>query len=52
VTSKPKVEVARQHLKKAQAEADGGDLRDAVQWAFAALEAAIDALAEPHGHRD
>ena len=49
MTSKPKVEVARQHLTKAQEEADGGDLRDAVQWAFAALEAAIDALAEPQG---
>lgn len=46
---KPKVEVAREHLTKAQEEADGGDLRDAVQWAFASLEAAIDALAEPQG---
>jgi uncharacterized protein YutE (UPF0331/DUF86 family) len=46
---KPKVEVAGQHLTKAREEADGGDLRDAVQWAFAALEAAIDALAEPQG---
>lgn len=26
-----------------------GDLRDAVQWSFASLEAAIDALAEKHG---
>lgn len=49
MTPKPKVEVAREHLTKAQEEADGGDLRDAVQWAFASLEAAIDALAEPHG---
>jgi uncharacterized protein YutE (UPF0331/DUF86 family) len=49
MTPKPKVEVARQHLTKAQEEADGGDLRDAVQWAFAALEAVIDALAEPRG---
>jgi len=49
MSPKPKVEVARKHLAKAQEEADGGDLRDAVQWAFAALEAAIDALAEPRG---
>lgn len=49
MSPKRKVVVAREHLAKAQEEADGGDLRDAVQWAFAALEAAIDALAEPHG---
>jgi uncharacterized protein YutE (UPF0331/DUF86 family) len=49
MSSKRKVIVAREHLEKARQEADGGDLRDAVQWAFAALEAAIDALAEPHG---
>lgn len=49
MTPKPKVEVARQHLTKAREEADDGDLRDAVQWAFASLEAAIDALAEPQG---
>lgn len=46
---KPKVEVAREHLSKAQEEAGDGDLRDAVQWSFASLEAAIDALAERHG---
>jgi hypothetical protein len=46
MTSKPKVEVAREHLMKAQEEAGSGDLRDAVQWSFASLEAAIDALAE------
>lgn len=49
MSPKSKVVVARAHLTKAQQEADDGDLRDAVQWAFAALEAAIDALAEPHG---
>jgi hypothetical protein len=49
MASKPKVEVAREHLSKAQDEAVGGDLRDAVQWSFASLEAAIDALAEKHG---
>ncbi|MBA3866376.1 MAG: HEPN domain-containing protein [Solirubrobacterales bacterium] len=48
MASKPKVEVAREHLSKAQDEAAGGDLRDAVQWSFASLEAAIDALAEKH----
>jgi uncharacterized protein YutE (UPF0331/DUF86 family) len=45
MASKPKVEVAREHLDKALDEASGGDLRDAVQWGFASLEAAIDALA-------
>ena len=49
MASKPKVEVARQHLSKAQNEAVGGDLQDAVGWSFASLEAAIDALAEKHG---
>lgn len=49
MSSKPKVEVAREHLSKAQEEAGAGDLRDAVQWSFASLEAAIDALAEEHG---
>lgn len=46
---KPKVEVAREHLGKAQEEAAAGDLKDAVQWGFAGLEAAIDALAGKHG---
>ncbi len=41
VVPKPKVEVAREHLTKAQTEATAGDLRDAVQWSFASLEAAI-----------
>jgi hypothetical protein len=49
MTSKPKVEVAREHLSKAQEEASAGDLRDAVQWTFASLEAAIDALSQKHG---
>jgi hypothetical protein len=49
MTSKPKVEVAREHLTKAQEEVAAGDLRDAVQWSFASLEAAIDVLAEKHG---
>lgn len=49
MSSKPKVEVAREHLSKAQEEAAGDDLRDAVQWSFASLEAALDALAEKHG---
>lgn len=35
--SKPKTEVAREHLSKAQDEAAAGDLRDAVQWSFADL---------------
>jgi len=45
MSPKAKVEIAREHLAKAQEELNG-DLRDAVQWAFASLEAAIDALAE------
>jgi uncharacterized protein YutE (UPF0331/DUF86 family) len=49
MSPKRKVVVAREHLTKARQETDGGDLRDAVQWSFAALEAAIDALAEPQG---
>jgi hypothetical protein len=44
VSPKAKVEIAREHLAKAQEELNG-DLRDAVQWIFASLEAAIDALA-------
>jgi hypothetical protein len=46
---RPKVEVAREHLSKAQEEAAAGDLKDAVQWSFASLEAAIDGLAEQRG---
>ena len=46
---KPKVEVAREHLSKAQEESAAGDLKDAVQWGFASLEATIDALAAKHG---
>lgn len=44
MSPKAKVEIAQEHLVKAQDELSG-DLRDAVQWAFASLEAAIDALA-------
>jgi len=44
VSPKAKVEIAEEHLAKAREELDG-DLRDAVQWVFASLEAAIDALA-------
>lgn len=44
MSPKAKVEIAREHLAKAQEELNG-DRRDAVQWAFASLEAAIDALA-------
>lgn len=49
MSPKAKVEVARNHLTKAQADAADGDLRDALQWSFASLEAAIDALASVHG---
>jgi hypothetical protein len=47
MSPKAKVQVAREHLTKAQEEAFGGDVRDAIQWAFASLEAAIDSLADP-----
>ncbi len=43
------VQVAGEHLTKAQNEAAAGDLRDALQWGFASLEAAIDALAAARG---
>lgn len=49
MSPKPKVQVAREHLTKAQDEASGGDTRDALQWGFASLEAAIDALAAARG---
>jgi hypothetical protein len=49
MSPKAKVQVAREHLTKAEDEAHGGDPRDAVQWAFASLEAAIDALAATRG---
>lgn len=49
MSPKAKVDIARDHLTKARAEAEGGDLRDALQWSFASLEAAIDALAGVHG---
>jgi uncharacterized protein YutE (UPF0331/DUF86 family) len=48
VSPKAKVEIAREHLAKAQEELNG-DYRDAIQWAFASLEAAIDALAAEEG---
>jgi uncharacterized protein YutE (UPF0331/DUF86 family) len=48
VSPKAKVEIAEEHLAKAQEELFG-DHRDAVQWAFASLEAAIDALAAEAG---
>lgn len=44
MSPKAKVDIAKEHLAKAQEELNG-DLRDAVQWVFASLEAAIDALA-------
>jgi len=48
VSPKAKVEIAKEHLAKAQEELNG-DHRDAVQWTFASLEAAIDALAAEAG---
>lgn len=37
--SKSKLQIATEHLRKAQAEAVSGDLSDAIQWGFASLEA-------------
>jgi hypothetical protein len=49
VAPKSKAEIARSHLEKAREEAGQNDLADAVQWSFACLEAAIDAISEMHG---
>ncbi|MFN8152431.1 MAG: hypothetical protein U0R24_15075 [Solirubrobacterales bacterium] len=49
MVEKSKVEIARNHLRKAESEATAGDDADAVIWSFASLEAAIDALAIRHG---
>jgi hypothetical protein len=48
VSPRSKAEIARSHFEKAQQEAFIEETRDAVQWSFAALEAAIDALSEVH----
>jgi hypothetical protein len=49
MAGKPKVQIAREHLSKAQAETVADDLRGAVAWSFASLEAVIDALAGVRG---
>lgn len=49
MSPKAKVQIAREHLTKAQEEGESGDARDALQWGFASLEAAIDALAAERG---
>jgi hypothetical protein len=48
VSPRPKAEIARNHLEKAQQEAFIEETSDAINWSFAALEAAIDALSEVH----
>jgi hypothetical protein len=48
VSPRSKVEIARSHLGKAQEEAFVDESSDAINWSFAALEAAIDALSEVH----
>lgn len=44
MSPKAKVDIARGHLTKARADAADGDLRDALQWSFASLEAGGAAL--------
>jgi hypothetical protein len=49
VSPKPKAELAREHLARAQPAVFAEDYTEAVTWLFAALEAAIVAVAEKHG---
>jgi hypothetical protein len=48
VSPRSKVEIARTHFEKAQEEAFIEEVKDAINWSFVALEAAIDALSEIH----
>jgi hypothetical protein len=49
VSPKPKAELAREHLVRARPAVFVEDYTEAVTWLFAALEAAIVAVAEKHG---
>jgi hypothetical protein len=47
--AKPKAQIAREHLERAQAQILVGDIAAATEWLFASLEAAIDAISEREG---
>lgn len=49
VSRKPKAQLAREHLDRAQSAIEEPDATEAVTWLLAALEAAIVALAEVEG---
>jgi hypothetical protein len=49
VSPKPKAQLAREHLGRAQDAIEEGDATEAVTWLLAALEAAVVALAEIEG---
>jgi HEPN domain-containing protein len=49
VSPKDKSQLAREHLERALPAVVTGDYTEAVTWLFAALEAAISALADQHG---
>jgi hypothetical protein len=49
VSPKPKAQLAREHLDRAQSAIDDSDATEAVTWLLASLEAAIVALAETEG---
>jgi len=49
VSPKAKVKLAREHLERALPAVSADDYTEAVTWLFAALEAAIVAVAERHG---
>jgi HEPN domain-containing protein len=49
VSPKAKAQLAREHLERALPAVSADDYTEAVTWRFAALEAAIVAVAERHG---
>jgi HEPN domain-containing protein len=49
MSPKAKAQLAREHLERALPAVEAGDSTEAVMWLFAALEAAITAIAEGHG---
>jgi hypothetical protein len=49
MSPKPKAQLAREHLDRALPAVTAEDFTEAVAWLFAALEAAIVAVAEQHG---
>lgn len=49
MSTKPKAELAREHLDRARSAIEEADATEAVTWLLAALEAAIVALAQADG---